>query len=138
MMVLVDTPIWSLALRRRHGVLKPEEQRLTAALAELIREGRAQLIGAIQQELLSGLSDEKQFEKLRGSLRAFEDSRLETADYEHAAHMHNECRRLGIAGSPTDFLICSAAFRRNWEIFTSDHDFERYARALPVRLFAVT
>src|SRR5271163_1271654 len=35
MMVLVDTPLWSLALRRRSEHLSPEEQQLTQALAEL-------------------------------------------------------------------------------------------------------
>jgi len=138
MIVLVDTPVWSLALRRRHSVLNAEERRIAAALTELIREGRAQLIGPIRQELLSGIRDEGQFEKLCESLQAFECPRLEIADYEEAARMHNECRRRGIAGSPTDFLICSAARGRGWEIFTTDKDFERYARALPVRLYAVT
>ncbi len=46
MMVLVDTPVWSLALRRKPGDLNPREQALTRALAELIREGRAQIVGS--------------------------------------------------------------------------------------------
>jgi hypothetical protein len=47
MMLLVDTPVWSLALRRKPGDLNPREQALTRALAELIREGRAQLVGVV-------------------------------------------------------------------------------------------
>ena len=44
MMVLVDTPVWSLALRRKPGDLNAREQALTRALAELVREGRAQIV----------------------------------------------------------------------------------------------
>ena len=138
MMVLVDTPVWSLALRRRPDVLNTEEQRLADALTELVREGRAQLIGPVRQELLSGIREEKQFEKLRDYLRAFEDPRLESSDYEEAAQMHNECRRHGITGSPTDFLICAAAARRRWEIFTTDRDFALYDHSLPVSLYVLT
>ncbi len=45
MNVLVDTPVWSLALRRKTVDLSAPELLLTQALAELIRDGRAQLTG---------------------------------------------------------------------------------------------
>ena len=134
MMVLVDTPVWSLALRRRPEHLGAQEQQLTQALAELIREGRVQMLGPIRQELLSGIREEAQFRKLRDYLRAFQESPLEVADYEEAAHMNNRCRTRGIAGSAVDFLICAAAQRRGWAILTTDRDFQNYALALPLRL----
>jgi predicted nucleic acid-binding protein len=137
MLVLVDTPIWSLALRRTSKDMNSREQHLTARLRELIREARAQLLGPVRQELLSGIRHETGFEKLRAELRSFDDPRLESADYEEAAHIHNQCRTKGIAGSPIDFLICAAALRRDWEIFTTDKDFTRYARAVSVRLYEV-
>ncbi|MGA2356314.1 MAG: PIN domain-containing protein [Terriglobales bacterium] len=133
-MVLVDTPVWSLALRRRPENLSPPDRQLTQALAELIREGRVQLLGPIRQELLSGLREEAQFRKLRDYLRAFPENPLELADYEHAAHVSNRCRSKGIAGSAVDFLICAAAHRRDWTIFTTDEDFQNYASVLPLRL----
>jgi len=134
MMVLVDTPVWSLALRRRTEQLSAEEMRLTKALAELIREGRAEMVGPIRQELLSGIREEAQFRKLRDYLRAFQELPLETADYEEAASMNNRCRARGVAGSAVDFLICAVAHRRSWAILTTDRDFENYAKVLPVRL----
>jgi predicted nucleic acid-binding protein len=134
MMVLVDTPVWSLALRRRPEHLSPQEQWLIQALAELIRERRVEMLGPIRQELLSGIREEAQFRKLRDHLRAFPDHPLEAADYEEAAHMNNRCRARGIAGSAVDFLICAAAHRRGWAILTTDRDFQNYASVLPVRL----
>lgn len=135
MMVLVDTPVWSLALRRKPSDLNAGERVLITALEELIRDGRAQILGVIRQELLSGIRDEERFGKLRGYLRAFDDPALETSDYEEAARMHNQCRSRGIAGSTIDFLICAAAVRRGWNIFTMDRDFELYRKVLGVKLY---
>jgi predicted nucleic acid-binding protein len=135
MLVLVDTPVWSLALRRRNADLNPREQRLTAALRELIQDGRAQLVGPVRQELLSGLREEASFKKLRDQLRAFQQVPLEIADYEEAARLNNQCRARGIAGSAIDFLICAIALRHGWQIFTPDRDFPRYAAVLPLKLY---
>jgi predicted nucleic acid-binding protein len=137
MNLLVDTPVWSLALRRKHADLSPREERVTQALAEVIRDGRAQLVGVVRQELLSGIREEERFRKLRDYLRAFDDPPLETGDYEQAAQMHNRCRARGIAGSAIDFLICAMASRRNWQIFTTDKDFEHYRRVLGLKLYVV-
>lgn len=138
MIVLVDTPIWSLALRRRPQDLNEDEERLTRIFAELIREGRAQILGPIRQELLSGIREEGPFRKLRTQLRAFDEPPIEVTDYEEAASMNNRCRARGIAGSAIDFLICAVAHRRSWLIFTTDRDFHHYATVLPLRLFATT
>ena len=137
MNLLVDTPVWSLALRRKQADLSPREERVTQALAEVIRDGRAQLVGVVRQELLSGIREEERFRKLRDYLRAFDDPPLEIGDYEQAAQMHNRCRARGIAGSAIDFLICAMASRRNWQIFTTDQDFERYGRVLGLRMYVV-
>jgi hypothetical protein len=137
MMVLVDTPIWSLALRRRDTDLNQQEAKLANALADFIREGRVQIVGPIRQELLSGIRDDVQFKRLREYLRAFNEPALEIADYEEAANVNNKCRAKGIAGSAVDFLICAAANRRNWAVFTSDGDFKRYASIVPLKLLAI-
>ena len=137
MTVLVDTPVWSLALRRKPADLNARERALTQTLAELIREGRAQMMGAIRQELLSGIREEERFHKLRNYLRAFEEPGIEVLDYEEAARMHNLCRGRGVAGSAIDFLICAVAQRRDWHILTTDRDFERYGRVLGLKLYAV-
>jgi hypothetical protein len=137
MRVLVDTPIWSLALRRKKSDLSKRERDLVRALEELIREGRAQVIGPVRQELLSGIRDESQFTSLRDNLRAFEEPSLDSEDYEHAAYMHNRCRTRGIVGSSTDFLICAVASRRKLPIFTTDEDFGHYAKVLAIQIHAI-
>jgi predicted nucleic acid-binding protein len=134
MNVVVDTPVWSLSLRRKAKELNSKEQQLTEVLAQVIRENRVQLLGLVRQELLSGMREPTEFDRLRDSLRAFPEPRLQSEDYEEAARMSNQCRGHGIAGSGIDFLICSTAWRRNWIIFTTDADFMRYAKVLPIQL----
>ena len=104
-MVLVDTSVWSLALRRKHKDLSVAERVLTEGLRELIREGRAQLVGPVGQELLSGVREESGFRRLRDYLRAFDNPQLAVEDYEEAARMSNACRSGGVAGSPVDLPI---------------------------------
>jgi predicted nucleic acid-binding protein len=137
MMVLVDTPVWSLALRRRAGDLSERELRLTQGLKELVREGRVQLLGSTRQEVLSGIREATQFQRIRAHLRFFEDVSVTVDDYEEAAQMSNRCRRSGVASSPADMLICAVGGRRRWQIFSTDQDFLRYGRVLGLQLLSL-
>jgi len=134
-MILVDTPVWSLALRRKAADLAVQERHLTQLLYTLVDAGRVQLLGAVRQELLSGLREESQFRRLRDYLRDFPDVSVETEDYEEAARASNQCRSAGIAASPADMLMCAVAVRHRWEILTADRDFVRYRTILKINLF---
>lgn len=131
MKIIVDSCIWSLALRRNEG--KPNY--LVDELAELISEVRVQLIGPIRQELLSGIKSKAQFNKLKEHLAAFPDLPLLSSDFERAAEFFNLARSKGIQGSNTDFIICSLAYSHKMSIFTTDKDFELYASVLPIKLY---
>ena len=132
MKVLVDTSIWSLALRRGTG----RGSDLVKELRSLIGDNRVQMIGPIRQEILSGIRDEGQFRTLEAHLSAFPDLPVTSADYVTAARFFNLCRKKGIQGSNTDFLICAVAVRYRLAIFTTDKDFTRYAKHLPIVLHA--
>lgn len=134
MNVLVDTSVWSLALRRASRNLDSLERGIVAELAELVNEGRVKIIGLVRQELLSGIKNPAQFAKLQEILRSFPDEPVNTSDYEAAAAAGNQCRTRGLAVSVSDMLICSIAQSRDWEIFSTDPDFKRYANVLGVRL----
>jgi predicted nucleic acid-binding protein len=131
---LVDTPVWSLALRRSRGDLNALEQAAVVELTELMREGRARIVGLVRQELLSGIRNPAQYEKIRTSLRAFHDEPVDTSDHEAAAKANNDCRARGVAVTTVDILICAIAMRRGWSVFTTDPDFKNYANILPVKL----
>jgi predicted nucleic acid-binding protein len=134
MKVLVDTAVWSLVLRRKS---RPENGSMAVALASLIADGLVVMIGPIRQELLSGIKERAQFERLREHLHAFPDLEITSTDYEEAASFFNQCREKGIQGSNTDFLICAVASRNGFSIFTTDEDFTHFARVLPIALYAL-
>ncbi len=136
MKVLVDSSIWSLALRRRREDLNPEERKLVNECWNLIGEGNAVLIGAARQETLSGIRENATFERVREIMSSFADEPTVPDDYEQAARLYNTCRAEGVAGSHIDFLICAVAVRCGFEIFTSDDDFDLYSKHLPVALHA--
>ena len=131
MKVLVDTSIWSQVLRR-----KEVNQDFAKHLTDLVQDLRVVIIGPIRQELLSGISDEGLFLRLRQQLAAFDDEPLLTSDFESAADLNNHCRRNGVQGSLVDFLICSVAINRGYEVWTDDADFSHYACFSTLQLHA--
>ncbi len=130
MSILVDTSVWSLALRKK-GKSFPEE----AILSQLIADGLVKIIGPIRQELLSGMVDNKQFEKLKKNLSYFPDLNIKSSDFERGAEFFNLCRKRGIQGSHTDFLICAVAYSYDLQIFTTDKDFVKFKKVLPIKMY---
>lgn len=121
MRVLVDTCVWSLALRRAHGAgLSARQKQLVSLLEDAIRDGRAVIVGPIRQEILSGVKDAHEFVRLESTLRAFPDQPLDTGDYVEAGRTYNLCRRHGVVCGPVDILLCALALKRGWEILTED------------------
>jgi predicted nucleic acid-binding protein len=132
MKIIVDTCIWSLALRRDHDRSDP----LVIELEELIKDVRIQMIGPIRQEILTGIKLKRQFEDLKKYLSAFPDLPLQSPDFELAAEYFNINRRKGIQGSNTDFLICALSYRHQMPIFTIDDDFKLYMANIPIILYS--
>lgn len=128
--VLVDTCVWSLALRGK----TPKESSIAEQLTQIIDDNQVKIIGPIRQELLSGYSDKNKFDQLRGKIQYFPNEPVLDTDYECAAEYSNFCRSKGIQGSHTDFLICAVAVRLKFKIFTTDKDFKNYAKYLQVKL----
>jgi predicted nucleic acid-binding protein len=131
MKVIVDTSVWSLALRRD----KQESNATVDEFRRMIKDHRVQMIGPIRQEILSGIRSESHFKKLHKHLESFPDLQAITEDYVTAAKYFNLCRSKGIQGSNTDFLICAMADRSKSAIFTTDKDFELFSMHINIVLY---
>jgi len=129
--VIVDTCIWSLALRRS----TTQDEFISQELTTLIYAERAKIIGPIRQEILSGYSNFEQYNKLKDKLDYFPNQTLIDDDFISAAEFSNTCRTKGIQGSHIDFLICAVAYRLKMNIFTCDKDFGFYSQYLPIELY---
>lgn len=112
---------------------KPDVE-LTQKVKDLIDDGRVSIIGPIRQELLSGISNTKQFNQLKSVLAAYEDIPLTTEHFVKAAEFSNTCRSKGVQGSTIDFLICAVACSENVLIMTTDDDFCSYKKYVPIKI----
>ena len=106
MKVIVDTSVWSLALRRRNASSTTSH---ASELENLIIDNHVQMIGAVRQELLSGIKQGSQFKKLEISLRGFRDLSVTTADYVLAATFFS----LNNVGLGSRCFLCSRMTRNN-------------------------
>lgn len=129
MSCLVDTCIWSEVIRKSSSNINIKKQ-----FTKLVLDSQIIIIGAIRQEILSGIKFEKQFTTLNKYLQAFKDEEVITEDYVLAAQYFNSCRQKGIQGSNTDFLICAVSVRLNIQIFSIDKDFTFFQSCLPIHL----
>jgi predicted nucleic acid-binding protein len=133
-MVIIDTTIWSLILRRSKPSESVFDKAAVQAFADLSRNGHVGLLGLVRQELLSGIGHFEKYTAIKAAAAHFDDVPVTTLDYELAAEFHNTCRNKGIQGSHIDFLICAVAHRLDSPILSTDKDFFSYAKLLPIRL----
>jgi len=119
-----------LLRRKQKAGLSVDEQLMRAALTNAIQDGQVVIIGPIRQEILSGIKELAQFDKLRTALEAFKDEQLTTFHFEEAARLFNLCRRRGIESGSTDILICTVAIQKHWTLLTNDGGIKRCIEVL--------
>ncbi len=128
--VVIDTSVWSVAFRRKN----PEKGSAAAALTRILSTQTVALPGVARMELLSGVASAEFLAALRKELRKYADMPMGVPDYELAADFRTLCRSKGLQGSLADFLVCAAAVRRDFAVFTIDSDFKRFAKFIPIQL----
>jgi predicted nucleic acid-binding protein len=132
MRILIDTSIWSLALRRQSVVVNPEAM----ILKTIIEQGEdIFLLGIILQEVLQGIKNPKDFHVLKDYFDAFPLIEIVREDYIKAAELKNRLMKKGKQISTIDALIASTAISYGCYLFTTDKDFEHIARHSSLKLF---
>jgi predicted nucleic acid-binding protein len=132
-MILVDTSVWSLALRRTSGSgpIHPAAARLRRSIED---DEDVRLPGIVLQEVLSGVRHPEQLARLRSGLRGFPVEVATEEIHVRAAEIFNGCRAAGIAGSATDCLIAATADRLGARLLTVDGDYARMAGVVALDL----
>lgn len=134
-MILLDTSVVSAVLRRKRRSGQEEE---TARRVAALLEGDEQVVlpGIVLQEVLSGVADRAQHQKLLDGVRhSFPVALATEGDHLKAADLSNAAAREGIALATPDALIAAQAVNRRARLFTTDGDFLRLAAVAPLRLF---
>jgi predicted nucleic acid-binding protein len=133
--ILVDTTVWSLAFRRRSRETVPPAATL---LARLIHENAPlALPGIVLQEVLSGVRNAKDFQRLGGLMASFPTILASTELHSDAAALFNACVRNGLNISAVDALIAATAVAANAGLLTTDDDFRRIAQIVPLNVMHI-
>ena len=123
-MILLDTSVISAVLRRRRK--GEREAALADRVASLLEGDRHIAIpGLVLQELLSGISDRAQHERVLAAVRESFPVLLATeGDHLKAADLVTAAAGKGLALSTPDALIAAQAVNRRASLLTSDEDFQ--------------
>lgn len=124
MTVLVDTSVWSLALRRDATTPLPEVAALKAAL-----EGGDAVVttGLVLQELLQGFSGPRDRDRIIERFGALPLLSPDRQDHVEAASLRNLCRRKGLQVGTIDAILAQLCIRHGMSLLTTDKDFTRIA-----------
>ena len=120
MTILVDTSVWSLALRRDAEATEPEVQALKDAL-----QGDEVVVttGLVLQELLQGFSGAKAQAQIVQRFAALPLIQPDRDDHVAAADIRNTCRRAGIQIGTIDAVLAQLCIRHELTLLTTDKDF---------------
>lgn len=120
MTILVDTSVWSLALRRDAEATEPEVQALKDAL-----QGDEVVVttGLVLQELLQGFSGAKAQAQIVQRFAALPLIQPDREDHIAAAEIRNTCRRAGIQIGTIDAVVAQLCIRHELTLLTTDKDF---------------
>jgi len=135
--IVLDTSVLSLALRRRISTAGTETRETTVLRRILDANVRTAVPGIVLQEILSGVRGASQFRELRRALDEFD---LLLAAREHhvaAAAISNTCVSRGIVAGLADCLIAAVTIAERGQLFTTDRDFVHIAEHTPLQLLDV-
>jgi len=125
MTILVDTSVWSLALRRDATAGEPEVQALKDAL---LGDDVIVTTGLVLQELLQGFAGPKAQALIVQRFAALPLIQPDREDYIGAAAIRNICRRAGVQMGTIDALIAQLSIRHGLTLLTTDKDFTHAAK----------
>ena len=131
MTTLVDTSVWSLALRRDDPPPIPELDELKRTL----ETGTAVSTGLILQELLQGFSKPKSHRQIVERFRALPLIVPDRDDHIDAAGLRTKCRRRGIQAGTIDVLLAQLCVRHDLTLLTTDRDFTAISRIAPLSIW---
>lgn len=135
MTLLVDTSVWSLALRRDACVTDPEVQELKDAL---LGSDVVVTTGLVLQELLQGFSGPKAGAQIIERFAALPMLQPDRSDHIAAAEIRNICRRSGVQIGTVDAVLAQLCVRHDVVLLSTDKDFTLAAKYCPLRIWSPT
>jgi len=127
-LVLIDTSVWVLFLRRSPPEVVERE------VAQLLAKDTVAICPMIRLELLGGTRSADEFERLKRRLDALRQIPADEANWEMAARVAFELRQRGKVIPYTDILIGSAAIVADAWLLHADRHFDVMAEETDLRV----
>ena len=133
MTLLVDTSVWSLALRRDAAAIEPEVEALKLALVsgEIVVT-----TGLVLQELLQGFAGPKAREQIVERFASLAFLQPDRQDHIAAADLRNSCRKAGVQVGTVDALIAQLCIRHDIVLLSTDQDFVHAAKHCSLQVWS--
>lgn len=131
MNTLVDTSVWSLALRRD----SPPDIAELDELKRALRAGMVVSTGLVLQELLQGFSRPKAHKLIVERFRALPLIVPDRDDHIGAAELRTRCRRRGVQVGTIDALLAQLCIRHELQMLTTDRDFRSVGKVVPLTVW---
>jgi predicted nucleic acid-binding protein len=129
MNLMVDTSVWSLALRRT----PPSDAAEVHILKRSLNQGDLVVtMGLILQELLQGFRGPAARTQIIRDFTLLPMVSPDLDDHIEAAELRNRCRRKGVQVGTTDALIARLCIHHELSLLTVDRDFMAMARHCPL------
>jgi len=131
---IIDTSVWSEALRRKKNTVNSSE---TVVRKIIENDDEIVLLGIILQEILTGISNKKLFTEIKDILDDFVYLDITKNDYIYASELSNKCRSKGIIAGSIDFLIAGSAIRNELQLVTFDKDFVNISKHTDLKILDI-
>ncbi|WP_211586988.1 type II toxin-antitoxin system VapC family toxin [Mobiluncus mulieris] len=132
--ILVDTCVWSLALRRDGNLQAPAVRYLHQTL---VGGQTVVTTGIILAELLRGAVHKDSRAKILQNLAALTYLEPSREDYILSAELSNTCRKHGVQLATVDSILAALTINNGLALLTTGRDFEYATRHIPLRLTAI-
>jgi predicted nucleic acid-binding protein len=131
--ILVDTSVWSLALRRD----SPSDCQAVSRLKIALEGGEGVFTtGLILQELLQGFSGPKARRRIIETFVALPLIIPERRDHIDAADLRVKLRQKGVQAGTIDVLLAQLCLRHGLSLLSMDKDFIHIGKHVPLSLIA--
>lgn len=127
-MILVDSSVWIAYYRPEGG------KELKNVIKEAIANDFVAVNGIIAVEVLSGISKEGEFKKVKSDLSGFHSIPLPDESFFLASSLGSSLRRKGVTVPATDLIIAASAIKTKYTLYHLDNHFDLIAKHSPLKV----
>ena len=125
-MILVDSSIWIYYYRPKVA------EKIKNLIIDAIAGDEVAVNGIVKVEILNGIIEAKDFEKVKSDFEAFKTITMDDLIFNTAGEIGSSLRKNGFSIPATDLIIAASALKSGCSLFHIDSHFDTIARYTPL------